>query len=155
MLLLAHSLDLECLQVGLQNVENGHTEFSSVFRSFVSEFVRRFSWQFWKLTVDFVYSKTHFLWRFLIGWGLNTARTASSKTWKIFFVKTGDGECNIEHLFKASLSESGALEVLDSSNFVGQLLSLLPLDWRVTIVWQSLQSLLVLPQVNFGSWQNI
>ena len=61
------------------------------------------------------------------------------------------------HLFKASLSESRALEVLDRSYFVCQFLSLLSLNGRVPVVRQSLQSLLVFPQIYFGSWkqQNI
>ena len=61
------------------------------------------------------------------------------------------------HLFKASLSESRALEVLDRSYFVCQFLSLLSLDGRVPVVRQSLESLLVFPQIYFGSWkqQNI
>ena len=42
------------------------------------------------------------------------------------------------HLFKASLSESGTLEILDRSYFVCQLLSLLSLDRRVTVVRQGL-----------------
>ena len=58
------------------------------------------------------------------------------------------------HLFKASLSESWTLEILDRSYFVCQLLSLLSLDRRVTVVRQGPQGLLVFPQIYFGSCKN-
>ena len=66
-----------------------------------------------------------------------------------------DENCSISlpavYLLESSLSESGALEILDRPYFVCQFLALLSLDGRVAVVRQSLESLLVLPQVYFSS----
>ena len=57
----------------------------------------------------------------------------------------------VEDCAEAILGQRGALQVLDGPNLVGELLSLLPLEGGVSILRESLQRLLVLPQINFGS----
>ena len=54
-------------------------------------------------------------------------------------------------LLESPLREGGALEVPHSPDLVGQLLPLLALDGRVAVIGESLQRLLVLPQIYLGS----
>jgi len=59
----------------------------------------------------------------------------------------------IKDLFEPSLREGGALEVLDRPDLVGELLPLLPLEGGVPVLCQSLQGLLVLPQVYLRAYE--
>ena len=61
--------------------------------------------------------------------------------------------CSFPYLFQPSLCECRTLEVLDAANFVCELLTLFPLDGRLSVFSQDLQCFFVFPQVNFRTWK--
>ena len=82
--------------------------------------------------------------------GNSEERAAATTLLDLWWAQDGTNGL-VKDSLKTLLSQRRALEVLDRSYFVCQFLSLLSLNGRVPVVRQSLQSLLVFPQIYFGS----